>query len=201
MTVELLQTLSLIAYIVAGVLLVVAIILFLVLNVPLLIGDLSGANARKAIESIRQQNEATGEKAYKPSAVNASRGKLTEKISGSGRLLHQSGSLRGSMGTEKISTTKLVKEAEETTLLSTASNETTILSAGSNETTILSAGMNETTVLFQEMSASLMNTADEGMTAQLSETQIMDKEQAQIARGTFTKEVEMGFVGTTEIIE
>ncbi len=201
MTVELLQNLSLVAYIVAGALLIVAIILFFALNVPLLIGDLSGANARKAIENIRQQNEATGEKTYKPSAVNASRGKLTEKISDSGRLLHQSGGLRGSMGTEKISTTKLQQEAEETALLSATANETTLLSTGSNETTILSVGMNETTILSPEMSASQCYMEEQGMTAQLSEPQEQKQGQSVNPTGVFAKEVEMGFVGTSEIIE
>ena len=86
MTVELLQTLSLASYISAGILLLVGIALFFLLDVPRLYGDISGRTARKAIEAIRQQNESTGNKAYKPSTVNAERGKLTDKITPSGRL-------------------------------------------------------------------------------------------------------------------
>jgi len=44
---------------------VVSLILFFVLKIPAVIGDLSGATARKAIENIRNQNEESGEKAYK----------------------------------------------------------------------------------------------------------------------------------------
>lgn len=200
MSVELLQDLSLIAYVIAGVLFIVAIILFFAMNVPLLIGDLSGANARKAIESIRQQNESTGEKTYKPSAVNASRGKLTEKISDSGRLLHQSGGLRGTMGTEKISTTRLQQEAEETTVLRAGTNETTLLAAGSNETTILSAGSNETTILSANVGDNVGMNGEKGMTAPLSMPQVQQPIQ-QTMNGAFKVEVEMGFTGSAEIIE
>ena len=77
MTAELLHMLSLVAYIAALVLLVLAVVLFFLLDIPKLYGDVSGRTARKAIEAIRQQNEATDNKAYKPSAVNAERGKLT----------------------------------------------------------------------------------------------------------------------------
>ena len=99
-------------------LLVTAVILFFVLHIPNVIGDLSGANAKKAIEHIRNKNESTGEKTYKSSKVNKERGKLTEKISISGRLhKHTTGSLYGAMPTEKISTQKLT--ANETTVLNT----------------------------------------------------------------------------------
>ena len=89
MTVELIQTLSMVAYIFAGVLFLLAVALFFLLDVPKLYNDISGRTARKAIEQIRQQNESTGNKAYKPSSVNAERGKLTDRISKSGRLQPQ----------------------------------------------------------------------------------------------------------------
>lgn len=111
--------------------LLVTVILFFALRIPSVIGDLSGATARKAIENIRNQNESTGDKVYKTSPVNRERGKLTDKISSSGRLLRDpSHSLYGAMATEKIGTQNLDPNA--------ASNETTVLdNAGSNETTVL----------------------------------------------------------------
>ena len=116
-------------------------ILFFVYNIPSVIGDLTGATARKAIENIRNQNESSGDKTYKSSAVNRERGKITDKISPSGRLLKApSDQLTGAMATAKISTQEL-PPADETDVL--GSNETTVL--GGNETTVL--GGNETTVL------------------------------------------------------
>lgn len=147
--------------ILAAIMLVVVIILFFVLKIPAVIGDLSGATARKAIENIRNQNETTGDRAYKSSAVNVERGKLTDKISPSGSLLKSPSDKLGlGMRTEKISTQRLSIEdgAGETTLLDMGGNETTVLTpemAGANETTLLTpdmmGGSNETTVLTQDM--------------------------------------------------
>lgn len=132
------------AAILAVIMLLITIILFFALKIPAVIGDLSGATARKAIENIRNQNESTGEKEHSPSAVNRERGRLTDKISPSGNLLRNSSNkLGGGMRTEKISTQKLSEDSNETTVLYSGGNETTVL--GGNETTILSG--NETTVL------------------------------------------------------
>ena len=139
MSVELLQTLSIVSYIAAGVLFLGAVALFFLLDVPKLIGDISGSTARKAIEAIRQQNESTGDKAYKPSAVNASRGKVTDKISPSGKLEQRSSGLSIGAQTEKLDTTDLTAAAIEATTLLNASSETSVLQDGENgATTILS---------------------------------------------------------------
>lgn len=119
--------------ILSGVMLVLTILLFFVYKIPTVVGDLTGANARKAIENIRNQNESSGNKLYKTSQVNRERGKLTDKISPSGSLMRDpSGALGGgAMATEKISTQQLHPEdvANETTVLSNESyaNETTVL--------------------------------------------------------------------------
>lgn len=127
MTVEMLHTLSLAAYIAALVLLVLAVVLFFLLDIPKLYGDVSGRTARKAIEAIRQQNEATGNKAYKPSAVNAERGKLTDQITKSGKLQPRTAGLPVSVGTEKLETATLIPPAGETEVLQPPTPETTML--------------------------------------------------------------------------
>lgn len=142
MTVETLHLLSLVAYIAAFALLVLAVVLFFLLDVPKLYGDISGRTARKAIEAIRQQNEASGNKAYKPSAVNAERGKLTDKITQSGRLQPSTAGLPVSVGTEKLDTATLISQTGATEQLPTSTPETTLL-YGQQET----AG--ETEVLVQ----------------------------------------------------
>ena len=184
MSVELLQTLSLTSYIIAGVLLLMSVALFFLLDIRKVIGDVTGSTARKAINSIREQNEASGNKAYKPSPVNAARGKLTDKITPSGRLEPQTAGLGGSPGTEKFDTTELMPTAEETTVLNNAGNETTVLSG---ETTVLeqSADSGETTVLSD-------NTAD-----QSENSKSTDKEN----KADFSTDVEMGFTASSEIIE
>lgn len=125
--------------------LIIAIILFFVLKIPRVVGDLTGATARKAIENIRNQNEISGDKTYKSSYVNRERGKLTDKITATGSLVKPSIDVsNGAMATTKISTKRLETEALE-------SYETSLLDNGSNETTVLNDSLNnETTVLDQE---------------------------------------------------
>lgn len=183
MSVELLQTLSLALYIVAGVLFLVGIALFFLLDVPKLYGDVSGRTAKKAIEAIRQQNESTGNKAYKPSAVNAERGKLTDKITQSGRLQSQTSGLPVSVGTEKLDTSTLMPQSNETTVLAEAANETTVLEQPAGETTVLTGTLSsagETTVLVNNETPSSDTVADPTK---------------------FTVDVEMSFTGSSEIIE
>lgn len=147
MSVELLQTLSIASFIAAGVFFLGAVILFFVLDVPKLIGDISGATARNAIEAIRQQNEKTGNKAYKPSRVNAARGKITDKISPSGKIKPDSSGLGISAQTEKLDTTELTAAAVEATTLLNAAAETSVLkSDDASVTTILSDINNPTEI-------------------------------------------------------
>lgn len=172
MSVELLNTLSLAAYIAAGVVFLVAVALFFLLNVPKLIGDISGSTAKKAIETIRQQNENSGDKAYKPSPVNAARGKLTDKISPSGGLEQRTTGLSFGAQTEKFETTELLEAAQATLLLSNG-----------NETTLLSQ-------------------SDPGATTLLSDQKPKDeKEQKPTSPVAVTVDVEMSFTGSSEIIE
>ena len=129
----------------AGLSLIIAVILFFVLKIPSVIGDLTGSTARKAIENIRNQNESSGDKTYKSSAVNRERGKLTDKITPTGTLIKNPTDLMGgAMATTKIGTQQLAAEAQQ-------AYETSLLEEnGSNETTVLNtSGAGETTVLEQ----------------------------------------------------
>ena len=158
-----------------GVFFAIAVILFFTLNIPKVISDLSGRTARKAIENIRMQNEQSGDKTYQSSAVNLERGKLTDKISKSGRLIPRNATPFGTgVITEKISTQKL-DTAGETDVLTdvlTVTEETTVLSEPAGETTVLTQPAGETTVL-------------------------MPQEEAQQA---FTVEYEITFIHTSEVI-
>lgn len=142
MTVELLQILSLICFILAGVLFIVTVALFFLLNIVKVFGYLTGINAKRAIENIRTHNESSN------SEKNTSSGGITSKFSLSRKLQRErfDGSV---VGTSKLSTSKLSREAKETTVLETSSvsNETTVLDNSSNETTVLGNSNSDTTVL------------------------------------------------------
>ena len=171
--------------ILAGILLLVTVLLFVVLKIPTVIGDLTGATARKAIANIRNQNEISGDKTYKSSKVNNERGKLTEKISMSGNLIGRgNGVIAGAMATEKISTQKLesYQPADETSVLAMDGNETTVLNMGANETTVLNMMGGETELLSGGMF--------------YGETTVLESVQA----GIFEVEYEITFIHTDEVI-
>ena len=87
MSVELLQILSLISYILAGLFLLLAIVLFFYLKVPSLWGEVSGRTARKAIEAMKWKNEESGHKTL-PTAIShePTASKLTAKIAKANQL-------------------------------------------------------------------------------------------------------------------
>lgn len=134
------------AAILCGIMLVLSVILFILLKVPKIIGDLSGRTAKKAIKSIREQNEASGDKYHKASSFNESRGRLTDSLSKSGQLHNKNSSVQFGIDTSKIATQGLgyAEQSSETTVLNAA--ETSVLDSG--ETSVLSdVGYGETSVL------------------------------------------------------
>lgn len=129
------------AAILCGIMFVVSVLVFILLKIPKVISDLTGATARKAIKNIREQNEASGDKAYKVSAFNEARGKLTDKISPSGNVVQQYQAQMRGIDTTKIDTQELqVDEAANQTSVLDQYNETSLLSnEGVGETSVLTA--------------------------------------------------------------
>ena len=71
---------SIVGYSLAGILLIITIFMYFKMNIPAIIGDLTGKTAEKQIQQIREQNAKTGNKRYKPNVFNVERGSLTEKV-------------------------------------------------------------------------------------------------------------------------
>lgn len=71
---------SIVLFSLAAVCLVFAIFAFITFKIPNVIGDLTGRNARKSIEKMRDANEKGGKKSYRPHPVASDRGTLTEPI-------------------------------------------------------------------------------------------------------------------------
>lgn len=152
MTYDIYRLIFIVGAISCAVMFVVSVILFITLKIPNVIGDLTGRNAKKAIENIRKQNEASGGKAYKASAVNLERGRLTDKMTPSGNLQRRGITSGFGVHTEKISTMKLEQQASVGMDTDNESNETMVLEQDySNETSVLNHNyLNETTVLSQQ---------------------------------------------------
>lgn len=127
----------------AGIFFVLSIVLFFILRVPEIIGDLSGSTARKAIENIRHQNSISGEKAYKPSKENAKRGKVTEQMP------------KNSVGLGAAKTEKTRPEITTAKLHTPQTDETMVLNASQStdsETQVLQNNVSTETQVLQEAS-------------------------------------------------
>lgn len=156
------------------VMLVITIVLFFVLKIPAVIGELSGRTAKKAIADIRKQNMSAN-------TDNIGSEKLTDKITASGRLIERRNS-NGEKYTDKISTDKLIEQNR----IEYSNNETTLLNTG-NETTVLNSG-NETTVLSSYSGqTAILNTSD-------METNVNSV-------GYVNVELDITFIHSTEIID
>ncbi len=224
MSVELLQTLSLGAYILAGVFLAVAIALFFLLDVPKLVGFLTGSAARKGIEIIRQQN--AGAKGADGRLVNHTGEKTRHRKPPQKQ--EPSPSLKAER--PKPHTEKLAAQTKRTTVLS-AARETDVLdeSGSAGGTTVLkeSEPAGGTTVLKGSEPAGgttvLKESEPAGGTTVLKgsqpagETTVLEKSpptgettvlegltappDGQTADGEVAVEVELGFAESTELIE
>ena len=150
MTIETMQTLSVIFFIAAAVMLLLAVAVFFLMRIPAVIGDMTGTTARKEIEEIRRKNEEPIGKGRNLSVSNRNRGIITDRISASGRLLKRNEEAFA-VGTSKLSTVDLVEAAENSMAMPSAvnleGNETALLANqevdvnGSAETTILSENL------------------------------------------------------------
>ena len=67
----------------SGIALAAAVILFFKLDIPSVIGDLTGRTVAREIKAMRETNASSGDKRFRPSAVNLERGTLTEKVADS----------------------------------------------------------------------------------------------------------------------
>nr|WP_263324556.1 hypothetical protein [Neobacillus sp. Marseille-Q6967] len=73
-------TISIVGFSLAGVLLITATFMFFKMNIPAIIGDLTGKTAARQIQEIREQNKLTGNKRHLPDALNVVRGPLTDSV-------------------------------------------------------------------------------------------------------------------------
>lgn len=195
MSVELLQILSIIAFVLAGVFFLLCVALFFVLDVPKLYGEISGKAAQRAIENIQKQSESGTQNLKKVTE----RIKLTGKITETGDERSVTSDLGYGVNTQKTANEKAViasstSISNETTLLTSdamANNETTLLISNAsvnNETTVLRAEetYNETTLLVSEQQS----------TGSVQVAEVPNSQYVPV-----TLDVEMSFTGSSEIIE
>ena len=142
------------AAIACGVMFLVSVTLFFVFKIPNIIGNLTGRNAKKAIEDIKRQNESY---AYsdKANALNGKKKISTARLDNIGEttVLGYNGedetTVLGNNGTDETTVLGYSGEDEITVLGNNGENKTTVLgNNGTDETTVLgNNGTDETIVL------------------------------------------------------
>ncbi len=123
MTYETYRYIFIVGAILSGIMLAVAVLLFFLLHIPTVIGDITGRNARRGIEEIRGRNFGAGNKSAKLSSSAGTGAKQAGKSSAVVRPVARSFTATGRMGTAKLSTVELLHSAQETTLLKNAEHD------------------------------------------------------------------------------
>lgn len=149
MSVEVLQVLTLVFFIISAALGLFAVFLFFALRIPKVLGDLSGVTARKAIEDIQRKSraESTQGSGYSKNF----KGITSDKGNGSERLRKRTDKLEKNAIAR--SSGRLVMPSNMTAKLKENDINATVLLASqvSNETTVLGqSNFSETTVLAQK---------------------------------------------------
>lgn len=72
---------AIVGFSLSGIALAAAVFMFIKMNIPAVIGDLTGKTVAREIKAMRDANASSGNKRFRPSAVNLERGTLTEKVS------------------------------------------------------------------------------------------------------------------------
>lgn len=71
---------AIVGFSLAGIALIVAVFMFIKMNIPSVIGDLTGKTVAREIKAMREFNNSKGDRRFRPSKVNMERGTLTEKV-------------------------------------------------------------------------------------------------------------------------
>lgn len=142
---------TIVLFVLAGVCLAFAIFAFITFKIPNVIGDLTGRNARKSIEQMRESNEKGGKKTYRPHPVASARGTLTEPIKQNSSKLKKQKQAAPKPDTIGNSATDVLDEPNATQKLDYNETGTEILAEGtqvlSNEQ--MQTALNQTVVGFK----------------------------------------------------
>lgn len=179
MTYEQYQLMFYIALAACIILFLLTVILFFVLRIPKVFGDITGLSRKKAIKNINEQSE--------KAKISHGSDDETDRISSSGRII--SDYTGNTVVTEKIDTARIAR-GQETTVLPGNVGETTVLDGfGAGETTVLPGfGAGETTLLTENMASTA------------AERELLEQPQTGMIKG-YVKEVQsIIFIHTDEIV-
>ena len=134
---EILSTISTVSFVISAIAFALAVFLWFKFKIPMVYGDLSGRNARRSIEQMREHNARSGGKVYRPSTENIARGKLTSTMdigSAAGQKKKTEKKSERKTESDNVVETGILaenrsdfEEAEDTSILIENENETMLL--------------------------------------------------------------------------
>lgn len=148
----------------------ITILLFFVLKIPKAFGDITGRTAKKAIQSINEENE----RAKAQRETERMGAMETDRITPSGKLVKDS--IGNTVVTETIGTEQL--------------GETTVLGSSAGETSVLSSNAGETTLLENSFETENLS----------KETEQLVEEEKKLEKGFVREVQNITFIHTTEFI-
>lgn len=194
MSTNVLETISLISFVLAAISAVLAVVFWFVFKIPTVISDLSGRTARKSIERMRANNEKTGRKDFAPSKTNLKRGKVTELMDDSAK---GSGKLSGLLSGKLVNKPKVISEGEEN-LETGLLEENTQPLYESEETGLLMEEPMETELLGTEL---LDESEETGLLVEENETMLLVEDIPKTETKGFVLLDEIMFIHTEETID
>lgn len=182
----------------AGIALIVAVFMFIKMNIPSVIGDLTGKTVAREIKAMREFNNSKGDRRFRPSKVNLERGTLTEKVDTSiddkkaVAEAHASKRLDRTETNENKKNSKSQKSNGTIGLNDFEMNPTDVLNEGSTPTEVLSDNSTEVlesnaTEVLSENQTEVLNTDN---TEVLSENtnELLDDSTTVLSEGTIVLE-------------
>lgn len=184
---------AIIGFSLAGIALIIAIFMFVKMNIPSVIGDLSGKTVAREIKAMREFNNANSDRRFRPSKVNLERGTLTDKVENSQDNQKAMVETRASKRLDNIQSGELSEKKTYSSGSGTVGlndfeiHPTEVLDEGNEPTEMLSAG--ETEVLNENATEVLNENAAE----------VLSNETTVLNDTTVLSETE-DFIGESEVI-
>lgn len=194
---------AIVGFSLAGVALAAAAFMFIKMNIPAIIGDLSGKTVAREIRAMRDANASSGDKRFRSSRVNLERGTLTEKVletpmstddlkkAHASKRLDKTGDTAGAMAANEDNTGALPTDILGDNATEVLSDNATEVLSDSADTEVLSA---DTEVLAGDGKAA----PADGTTVLDSTEELSDKEETPV---TFRMVDSQVLIHSDEVIE
>lgn len=180
---QIFNIISIVAFAVAGVSLILAVVFWIKFDILQIINDLTGRTAKKSIDQMRQENEKMGRRNYNPVSMTSGKGTSGEIKIKSAENNNQAAAKpsvsQPAASNANVSRTVMPKMAapspvmegmDATEMLQDGNEQTELLNSGNEQTELLDSGYEQTELLDDGLEQTMMLEDDADQTAILQQT-------------------------------